>query len=71
MSIFDRSGKNVGFQHVTRDVVVPANLRERALADSFRYKMSMKLDRGEYTLAVTLRDDLSREVGTAIQKVKL
>jgi VWFA-related protein len=71
MSIFDRSGKNVGFHHATRDVVVPANLREKALADSFRYKMSMKLDRGEYTLAVTLRDDLSREIGTAVQKVKL
>ncbi len=53
------------------DVVVPANLREKALADSFRYKMSMKLDRVEYTLAVTLRDDLSREIGTAVQKVKL
>ncbi|MEK6371304.1 MAG: VWA domain-containing protein [Acidobacteriota bacterium] len=71
LSIFDRSGKNVGFHHLTKDIVVPANLREKALADSFHYKMSMKLDRGEYTLAVTLRDDLSRDIGTAIQKVKL
>ena len=31
----------------------------------------VSLDRGEFTLAITMRDDLSNEIGTAVQKVKL
>ncbi len=69
LAVFDANGKNVAFQHLTQDVVVPAEDREAALAGDFRYKMRLKLDRGAYTLALTLRDDLSREIGTAVRKV--
>ncbi len=71
LSIFDAGGKNVAFQHLTQDVTIPADLREEALAKSFRYTLKVKIAPGEYTVAVTLRDDLSREVGTAVGTVKL
>jgi hypothetical protein len=31
----------------------------------------VRLDRGEFTIAVTMRDDLSNEIGTAVQKIRL
>jgi VWFA-related protein len=66
LSIFDAQGKNVGFHHKTQDVVLASAKRDEA----FRYRMNVRLDRGEFTLAVTLRDDLSNEIGTAVQHVK-
>ena len=71
LAIFDAQGKNVGFHHKTQDLVFTGEQRQQALTDAFRYRMNLRLDRGEFTIAVTLRDDLSTEVGTAVQKVKL
>jgi hypothetical protein len=71
LAIFDAQGKNVGFHHKTQDLVFTGEQRQQALADAFRYRMNLRLERGEFTIAVTLRDDLSTEVGTAVQKVKL
>lgn len=71
LSIFDAQGKNVGFHHKTQDLLFTEAQRDQALADAFRYRMNVRLDRGEFTIAVTLRDDLSTEVGTAVQKVRL
>ena len=66
LSIFDAQGKNVGFHHKTQDVVLASKKPD----DAFRYRMNVRLDRGEFTLAVTMRDDLSNEIGTAVQRVK-
>ena len=71
LAIFDANGANVGFHHKTQDLVFTPAQRDQAVADAFRYRMNVRLDRGEFTIAVTLRDDLSNEVGTAVQKVKL
>ena len=71
LSIFDAKGKNVGFHHKTQDVRFTQEQMSRAVADAFRYAMNIRLDRGDFTVAVTLRDDLSREIGMAVQKVKL
>jgi VWFA-related protein len=71
LSIFDAKGNNVGFHHKTQDLVLTEAQRDQALADAFRYRMNVRLDRGEFTIAVTLRDDLSTEVGTAVQKMRL
>lgn len=71
LSIFDPAGKNVGFHHQVREILVPAAAREKALADTFRYKMNVRLDKGEFIVAVTMRDDLSNEIGTAVQKITL
>lgn len=69
LSIFDAKGNNVGFHHQTQDLKFSAAQHEKLIADAFRYRMNVRLDRGEFTVAVTLRDDLSTEVGTAIRKV--
>jgi VWFA-related protein len=71
ISIFDSGGKNIAFHHKTQEINVPAELREDALAETFRFKTALKLEPGEYTLAVTMRDDLARDAGTAVQKIKL
>jgi VWFA-related protein len=67
LSIFDANGNNVGFHHRVQDLA----LVNRDAADTFRYKVNIRLDSGQFTVAVTLRDDLSTEIGTAVQKVKL
>jgi len=71
LSIFDAKGNNVGFHHQTQDLMLTAAQREKSAADAFRYRLNVRLDRGEFTIAVTLRDDLSNEIGTAVQKLRL
>jgi VWFA-related protein len=71
LSIFDKNGTNVGFHHRVQDVALTPAQYAQAVADAFRYRMAVRLDTGEFTLAVTLRDDLSREIGTAVQKLRL
>jgi len=71
LSIFDAGGKNIGFHHKTQDLLFTPGQREKVITDAFRYRMDLRLERGEFTVAVTLRDDLSNEIGTAVQRVKL
>jgi VWFA-related protein len=71
LSIFDATGANVGFHHQVQDLSLSAADRDNAASDAFRYKMNVRLDRGDFTVAITMRDDLSNEIGTAVQKVKL
>jgi hypothetical protein len=33
--------------------------------------MSVRLEKGDYTVAMTMRDDLSRDVGTGVQRLRL
>ncbi|PYQ61781.1 MAG: hypothetical protein DMF58_03670 [Acidobacteria bacterium] len=67
LSIFDAAGNNVGFHHKVQDV----SFATAAPSDPFQYKMNVRLDNGEFTVAITLRDDLSNEIGTAVQKIRL
>ena len=66
LSIFDAEGKNVGFHHKVQDLALPVKP-----TDAFQYRMNVRLDKGEFTLAVTMRDDMSNQIGTAVQKIKL
>jgi VWFA-related protein len=66
MSIFDATGRNVGFHHKVQDLTLPSKP-----GGPFQYRMNVRLDRGEFTIAVTMRDDLSNDIGTAVQKIKL
>lgn len=66
LSIFDANGNNVGFHHKVQDLALPT-----VPSDPFQYRINLRLDHGEFTLAMTMRDDLSNEIGTAVQKVKL
>ena len=71
LSIFDGTGNNVGFHHQVQDVSMSPAERDKALSDAFRYKMNVRLDKGDFTVAITMRDDLSNEIGTAVQKLRL
>ncbi|MDQ6800232.1 MAG: VWA domain-containing protein [Acidobacteriota bacterium] len=70
LAIFDAHGSNVGFHHKVQDLSMSSAEHDLALADAFRYKMNVRLDRGDFTVAMTMRDDLSSEIGTAVQKVR-
>jgi len=71
VSIFDKNGKNVGFHHKTQDVALTADQYAKAMAGAFGYRMALRLEPGEFTVAVTMRDDLSREIGTSVKKLQL
>ncbi|HXH37382.1 MAG TPA: VWA domain-containing protein [Thermoanaerobaculia bacterium] len=71
LSIFDANGNNVGFHHQVRDLSLTPAEHEKAVKDAFRYQMTVRLDKGNFTVAITMRDDLSNEIGTAVQKLKL
>ena len=71
LAIFDKSGQNVGFHHRIQDVALTPSQYAQVVAGAFRYHMAVRLERGEFTVAVTMRDDLSREVGTGVQKLRL
>jgi len=71
LSIFDRNGKNVGFHHRIQDLVLTPIQYAQAIAGAFRYRMAVRLNTGEFTVAMTLRDDLSREIGTGVKKLRL
>jgi hypothetical protein len=54
-----------------QEVKVPEAQHTRAMADNFKYQMSLRLERGVFTIALTMRDELSREIGTAVEALKL
>jgi VWFA-related protein len=70
LAIFDANGNNVGFHHKVQELSMTSAEHDRAVADAFRYRMNIRLDRGNFTVAMTMRDDLSNEIGTAVQKVR-
>ena len=70
LAIFDAKGNNVGFHHKVQDLSMSSAEHDRAVADAFRYRMNVRLDRGDFTVAMTMRDDMSNEIGTAVQKVR-
>ena len=71
LAIFDKDGTNVGFHHRVQDLALTPAQYAQSVNEAFRYRMAVRLDSGEFTVAVTMRDDLSREIGTAVQKLRL
>ncbi|HSY47363.1 MAG TPA: VWA domain-containing protein [Thermoanaerobaculia bacterium] len=71
LSIFDANGNNVGFHHQIRDLSLTAAEHDKAVSNAFQYQMNVRLDKGDFTVAITMRDDLSNEIGTAVKKLKL
>jgi hypothetical protein len=71
LAIFDKNGANVGFHHLIQDVALTPEQYAQAANGAFRYRMSVRLEKGEYTVAMTMRDDLSRDVGTGVQRLRL
>jgi hypothetical protein len=71
LAVFDKNGTNVGFHHQIQDVVLTPEQYAQAVKGAFRYRMSVRLEKGEYTVAMTMRDDFSRDVGTGVQRLRL
>ncbi|HUJ13618.1 MAG TPA: VWA domain-containing protein [Thermoanaerobaculia bacterium] len=69
-SVFDADGRNIGFSHKEQQVTLaPAQLSSRG---DFRYTMKVHLKKGEaFTIVITLRDELSNEIGSASEAVRL
>jgi len=71
LSIFDENGRNIGFHHQTQEVMVRADQLRDATAGAFHYTMRVHLQKGSFTVVVTLRDELSNEMGSASEAVQL
>ena len=69
LSVFDEQGRNIGFHHQTQEVTLPA---PNAGNDAFRYTMKVHLHKGgAFTVTMTLRDELSNEMGSATEALRL
>jgi VWFA-related protein len=66
ISLFDKNGSNVGFQHMVQQIDLSDEQMQKlaSMPDSnFRYQMKVKVKPGIYDAVVALVDELSEEVG--------
>nr|MDP9361462.1 VWA domain-containing protein [Acidobacteriota bacterium] len=69
-SVFDESGHNVGFSHKTQQVMISP--QELSGPGQFRYTVPVHVQKGKsFTVVITLRDELSNELGSATEAVRL
>ncbi|PYQ61780.1 MAG: hypothetical protein DMF58_03665 [Acidobacteria bacterium] len=68
-SIFDENGRNIGFSHKTQEVTITP--QQRSGAGDFRYTMKVHVQKGAFTIVVTLRDELSNEIGSSSEVIRL
>lgn len=71
LSVFDSNGRNVGFHHQLQEVTLTKEEHDKASSSPFKYTMNVRLAKGAFVVAVTLRDELSNELGSATQNVHL
>jgi VWFA-related protein len=72
VSIFDADGKNLGFNHQLQEVRISPSQYQGIEGKNFRYKMNVQLKKGgPFTIVITLRDDLSNEIGSASEGVSI
>jgi VWFA-related protein len=71
LSVFDNKGRNVGFHHQTQEVTLTAAQHDKPTDAPFRYSMNVRLQKGEFTVVITLRDELSNELGSVVKDVRL
>ncbi|MEA2339325.1 MAG: hypothetical protein QOE82_3332 [Thermoanaerobaculia bacterium] len=71
LSIFDQNGRNVGFHHQTQEVSMTEKQHEKQGDEPFKYSMNLRLKKGDFTVVVTMRDELSNELGSVVQDIKL
>lgn len=69
VSVFDKQGNNIGFSHKVQDVKLSPSDFERA--DQFRYTVKVRTHKGAYKVLVTLRDDVTNELGSAVESVQI
>ncbi len=68
-SVFDNNGRNVGFHHQTQEVTIAP--QQLSGTGDFRYTMRVHLQKGAFTIVITLRDELSNEIGSASEAINL
>jgi hypothetical protein len=71
VSVFDREGNNLGFNHQTQEVRMSQSQYQDVGSANFRYKLNVQLQKGAFTIVITLRDELSNEIGSASEGVTL
>jgi len=71
LSLYDDDGNNVGVSHRAQDITVTPAQRPNLTRELFRYTMALSMKPGNYTVVVTVRDELSNEIGSAFQDVRL
>jgi len=71
VSVFDREGNNLGFNHQMQEVRMSRSQYQDIGSANFRYKLNVQLQKGAFTIVVTLRDELSNEIGSASGGVTL
>ena len=68
-SVFDENGQNVGFSHKTQEVTMDP--QQHFGGGDFRYTMKVHLKKGAFKIVITLRDELSNEIGSKTEAVRL
>jgi VWFA-related protein len=71
VSVFDSEGKNIGFNHQMQEVSIPSAQYGQVNGASFRYTLNVHLKKGAFTIVMTVRDDLSNEIGSASKGVSI
>jgi len=71
LSVYDRTGNNVGYHHQVQDVTLTAQQWANARQEAFRYHLNVRLRKGDFVIVVTFRDDVTNEIGSALQNVRL
>jgi hypothetical protein len=71
LSVFDADGKNIAFNHQMQEVRLSPKQYEEISNSNFRYTMNVHLNKGVFTVVITMRDDLSNEIGSATEGVTL
>lgn len=66
LSIYDETGNNVGYHHRVQNVDIASGQDQ-----PFRHEMKVGLKKGRFTVVVTLRDELSDEIGTGFKDLRL
>jgi VWFA-related protein len=71
VSIFDSEGKNIGFNRQIQEVSISPSDYAKVDGSAFRYKLNVHLKKGAFTIVMTVRDDLSNEIGSASEGVSI
>lgn len=71
VSVFDADGNNVAFNHQLQEVRLSPAQYQDISTSNFRYTMHVHLNKGVFKVVITLRDDLSNEIGSATEGVTL
>ena len=72
LAIFTEDGHPIDLIRRDQDLSFPSPRRAEALAEDLRYELRFELpSRGHYVVTMTLRDEISQEMGTALGEVRL